>query len=85
LHTRVSGEHSSALKMWVRNKETLCSLVGDCRDSDEAVTLIFKVKMKMETECSSEILVSIYLFTWCHNPEDNNLNTIFYFILTEPR
>jgi hypothetical protein len=38
-------------------------VVGVCNDSDEAVALIFKVKMKMEAGGSSEVLVTIYKFT----------------------
>jgi hypothetical protein len=67
-----------------KNKETLYSLAGGCNNSGEAVALIVKVKMKIEAQGSSKILVTTYQFTWCHNPEDDNLNTIFYFSLTKP-
>lgn len=43
-------------------QETLCSLVGGCSDLEEIVALIFKVKMKMETEGSYEILATSYQF-----------------------
>jgi hypothetical protein len=56
-------------------------LVGGCNDLEEFVALIFKVKVKMETEGSFEIFITTYQFAWCHNPEDINMITE-YCILT---
>jgi len=52
---------------------------------------VFRVKgftstLRMEKEFSFEILVTNYQITWCHNPDDNNEETViinFLLIQTE--
>jgi hypothetical protein len=59
-----------------------CGLVGSylcfggtCCLSLQSISFI----AKKEAECSSQTLVTFYYITWCHIPEDRNLQKIKYF------
>jgi hypothetical protein len=52
------------------------NVAGDTNVSKDYIASIFKVGakyLKMEVECSSQMLVPTYQTTWCHNPEDHNV------------
>jgi hypothetical protein len=48
-------------------------------ESGSTETMIRKMSLfggvKMEAAYSSKILAPVYKMTWCHNPEDYNLNS----------
>jgi hypothetical protein len=46
--------------------------------SDEYITSIFRLKVKMEAIYSSKSLITTYKTAQCHNPEDENPNVLTF-------
>jgi hypothetical protein len=43
----------------------------------DCILILLTSTLKMEVECSSEMLVSSYRTMWCHKPEDYKLTNVF--------
>jgi hypothetical protein len=57
---------------------TPCSLLGSSSVSDEPAVSIFRSRstLSMNAVSSAGKLVDTYKSTWCHEPEDYNLNEL---------